>query len=154
MSDLNQCNFIGRVGRDPEIKYAPDGAAVANFSIAVSESWKGKDGAKKEKTEWVKCIAWRKLAEIIGEYVHKGQQVFVSGKFTTKEWEKDGIKRYSSEIIIDKMQMLGSKPEVQDKPKPAGQKESQAEKAYARQDTNYDLGLSKKEPVEDDSIPF
>ena len=148
MSDLNQCNFIGHVGRDPEIKYTQDGTAIANFSIAVSESWKGKDGQKKEKTEWIKCVAWRKLAEIIGEYVHKGQQIFISGKFTTEEWEKDGVKRYTSKIIVNDMQMLGSKSDSQDKPQSAPK--SEAEQKYKRQDSNYEPPSAPP----DDDIPF
>ncbi len=108
-NDLNQCNFIGRLGRDPEVRYTPDGAAVANFSIAVGESWKDKaSGEKQEKTEWVKCVAWRKLGEIIGEYLSKGSQVFISGKLQTRSWEKDGVTKYTSEIIVNQMQMLGS----------------------------------------------
>ena len=143
MSDLNQCNFIGRVGKDPEIKYTQDGTAIANFSIAVSESWKDKSGGKKEKTEWVRCVAWRKLAEIIGEYVHKGQQIFVSGKFTTEEWEKDGVKRYISKIIVKDMQMLGGRPETQDKPKPEQTPES-----------DYQHAQTGGSGIDKDPIPF
>lgn len=110
-NDLNQCNFIGRVGRDPEIKYTQDGTAIANFSIACGESWKSKSGDKQEKTEWIRCVAWRKLAEIIGEYVKKGDQIYISGKQTTRSWEKDGITRYTTEIVVNNMQMLGGKQE-------------------------------------------
>jgi len=147
MSDLNQCNFIGRIGRDPEIKYTQDGTAIANFSIAVSESWKSKDGQKKEKIEWVRCVAWRKLAEIIGEYVHKGQQIFVSGKFTSREWERDGIKRYISEIVVNDMQMLGgrSQSDVADKSKPVQKPEND----YQNVETQ--TGGSS---IDDSGIPF
>lgn len=110
-NDLNHCSFIGRLGRDPETKYLPNGDAVTNFSIAVGESWKDKDsGEKKETVEWVRCTAWRKLGEICGEYLKKGGQVFVSGKMKTREWtDKEGVKRYTTEIIVDRMQMLGGK---------------------------------------------
>jgi single-strand DNA-binding protein len=108
MSDLNQCNFIGRLGRDPETKYTPGGDAVTNFSIAVGEAWK-KDGEKQERTEWVNVVAWRKLGEICGKYLKKGSQVCISGKMQTRTWEdKEGVKRYTTEIIAQSMQMLGS----------------------------------------------
>lgn len=104
-NDLNQCNFIGRLGADPESRYLSSGDAVCNFRIAVG--WKGKD---KEGAEWVPCTAYGKLAEICGEYLRKGSQVFVSGRFVTRKWQdKDGNDRYTSEINLDRMQMLGSK---------------------------------------------
>lgn len=119
-NDLNQCNFIGRLGKDPETRYMPSGDAVTNFSIAVG--WKSKD---KEGTEWVNITAFGKLAEICGQYLKKGSQVFVSGKFKTEKYQdKDGVDRYSTKIIADQMQMLGGKPEGSDaapaqKPRPA-----------------------------------
>ncbi len=103
-NDLNQCNFIGRLGKDPEQRFLPNGDAVTSFSIAVG--WKGKD---KEGVEWVNITAFSKLAEICHEYLRKGSQVFVSGRQKTDEYEKDGIKRYSTKIVADRMQMLGSK---------------------------------------------
>lgn len=114
--DLNSCNFIGRLGGDPEVRYLPNGDAVATFSIAVGERWKDKDsGERKEKTEWVRCVAWRQLGEVCGEYLKKGQQVFVNGKLITRKWQdKDGVDRYTSEIVLSQMQMLGSKREVVD----------------------------------------
>lgn len=105
-NDLNQCNFIGRLGKDVEIRYLPNGNAVANFSIAVNKSWK-KDGVKQEKTSWIKLVAFGKLAEICGQYVKKGQQIFVSGELTENEWEKEGVKRYTTEIVVKEMNMLG-----------------------------------------------
>ena len=111
-NDLNSCSFIGRLGKDPETRYLPNGDACTNFSIAVGESWKDKtSGEAKETVEWVRCVAWRKLGEICGEYLKKGGQVFVSGKLKTRKWEdKEGQTRYTTEIVIDRMQMLGSKP--------------------------------------------
>ena len=103
-NDLNQCNFIGRLGKDPEVRYMPSGDPIANFSIACG--WKTKD---KEGTEWVNCAAFGKLGEICGEYLKKGSQVFVSGRFTTRKYEKDGQTRYTTSINVDRMQMLGSK---------------------------------------------
>lgn len=105
-NDLNQCNFIGRLGKDPEVRYTQGGNAVASFSIACG--WKSKD---KEGTEWVSVTAFGKLGEICGEYLAKGKQVFVSGRFTTDKYEKDGVTRYSTRIVADTVQFLGSRDE-------------------------------------------
>lgn len=103
-NDLNQCQFIGRLGNDPETKFLPSGDAVTNISIACG--WKGKN---KEGTEWIRVVAFGKLAEIMGEYLRKGSQVYISGSMRTRSWERDGQKHYSTEIVADKMQMLGGK---------------------------------------------
>ena len=109
---VNRCIFIGRVGRDPELRYTVDGTPVASFSLAVSESWKGKDGNKQERTEWVNCTAWRKLAEIIGQYVHKGSLIYVEGKMQSREYDgKDGTTKKVTEIVLNDMKMLGGKSE-------------------------------------------
>lgn len=108
-NDLNQCSFIGRLGQEPTIRYTPDGKAVASLSIACGSSWKDQSGEKKESTEWIRLSAFGKLAEIIGQYCHKGQQIFVSGRMQTRQWEKDGVKRYSTEVVVDRMQMLGGR---------------------------------------------
>ena len=116
-NDLNQCNFIGRLGADPETRFTPSGDAVCSFRIAVG--WKSKE---KEGTEWVSITTFGKLAEICGQYLAKGSQVFVSGRMKTEEYEKDGVKRYSTKIIADRMQMLGGKQSAdapQEKPKGA-----------------------------------
>ena len=110
MKSLNRCQFIGNLGKDPELSYTASGIAVAKFSIACGESWKDKDGNKQEKTEWINIVAWQKLAEICGQYLKKGSKVFVSGKFTTQKWEKDGVTRYSSQVVIDELLMLDGKP--------------------------------------------
>lgn len=111
-NDLNQCQFIGRLGQAPEMRYMQNGDAVASFSIACGSSWKDKaTGEKQERTEWVSCTAFGKLAEIIGEYLGKGSQVYVSGKLKTEKYEKDGQTRYSTKVIVDNMQMLGGKRE-------------------------------------------
>jgi single-strand DNA-binding protein len=109
-NDLNRCEFIGRLGKDPESRFLPSGNQVCSFSIASGQSWKDKNtGDKKEKTEWTQCEAFGKLAEICATYLKKGAQVYVSGRKETQEWEKDGVKKYMTKIIIDQMQMLGSK---------------------------------------------
>ena len=102
-NDLNQCQFIGRLGKDPEQRFLPNGDAVVNFSLAVG--WKGKD---KEGCEWVNVVAFKKLAEIIAQYCTKGQQVYISGKMRTRKWQdKEGQDRYTAEIVADQMQMFG-----------------------------------------------
>ena len=111
-NDLNHCAFIGRLGKDPETRYMPSGDAVTNISLAVGEQWKSKDGDKQERTEWIRCCAFGKLAEIMGEYLMKGSQCYVSGKLRTRKWTtRDGQDRYSAEIVVDQMQMLGGKSE-------------------------------------------
>ena len=111
MSGVNKAIVVGRLGRDPEVRYTPDGTAVANFSVATSEEWKDKaTGEKRERTEWHRIVAFRRLGEICGEYLSKGRQVYIEGRIQTRDWEdKDGIKRYSTEIVASQMQMLGSR---------------------------------------------
>lgn len=109
MASVNKVILMGNLGRDPEVRYMPNGEAVANFSIATTENWKDKSGAKQEKTEWHNIVMYRKLAEIAGEYLKKGRPVYVEGRLQTRKWEKDGVTRYSTEIIADSMQMLGGK---------------------------------------------
>jgi len=107
---LNQCNFIGRLGKDPDIKYTQSGESVCNFSLACSESWKDKNGEKKEKTEWVNIVIWGKLAGIAGEYLSKGSLCYISGKFSTRKWQdQSGNDRYTTEIIAREMKMLDGK---------------------------------------------
>lgn len=120
MASLNQCNFIGNLGKDPEMRYLPNGEPIANFSIACSETWKDKQGEKQEKTEWVRISAFGKLADIIGQYLTKGSQVFISGKMQTRKWQnKEGQDQYTTEIVAHEMKMLGGKPEGKAEAKPA-----------------------------------
>ena len=111
MSGVNRVIIIGRLGQDPDVQYTPSGVAVAKFSVATSESWKNKDtGEKEEKTEWHRIVVWRRLAEVCGEYLKKGSQVYIEGKLQTRTWEdKEGNKRWTTEIVAQNMQMLGSK---------------------------------------------
>ena len=110
MAGINKVILIGNLGKDPEVRYTPSGAAVANFSIATSEEWKDKNtGEKQERTEWHRIVAFGRLGEICGEYLHKGKQVFIEGRLQTKAWEdRDGNKRWTTEIVALGMQMLGS----------------------------------------------
>ena len=107
---VNKAILIGRLGRDPEVRYTPDGAMVTNFTLATDESYKDKNGEKVQKTEWHRIVAFGKLAEICGNYLIKGKLVFVEGRIQTRSWEdKDGVKRFTTEIIAGNMQMLDSK---------------------------------------------
>ena len=112
MAGVNKAILVGRLGKDPEIKYTPSGTAIANFTIATSENYKDKDGQKQERTEWHRIVAFGKLAEICGEYLAKGKQVYIEGRIQTRSWDdKDGNKKYMTEIVANIMQMLG-KPDA------------------------------------------
>lgn len=115
---VNKVILVGTCGQDPEVRYLPNGNAVTNLSLATSEQWTDKQtGQKVEKTEWHRVSLFGKVAEIAGEYLRKGSQVYIEGKLQTREWEKDGIKRYTTEIVVDMqgtMQLLGGRPQNQD----------------------------------------
>jgi len=110
MSGVNKVILVGRLGKDPEVRNLENGAVVANFTLATSETYKDKTtGEKKEITDWHNIVLWRGLAEIAQKYLHKGDMVFVEGKLRTRSWEKDGVTRYTTEIIGDNMTMLSTK---------------------------------------------
>jgi single-strand DNA-binding protein len=110
MASVNKVILVGNLGRDPEVRYMPNGEAVCNFSIATTDSWKDKNGQKQERTEWHNIVMYRKLAEIAGEYLKKGRPVYVEGRLQTRKWQtKEGQDRYTTEIIADQMQMLGGR---------------------------------------------
>ncbi|WP_410497795.1 single-stranded DNA-binding protein [Chitinibacter sp. S2-10] len=112
MASLNKVLLIGNLGKDPESRFLPSGGAVCNFSIATTESWKDKNtGAKQEKTEWHNITMYGRLAEIAGEYLKKGSQVYIEGKLQTRKWQdkQTGADRYTTEIIADEMKMLGGR---------------------------------------------
>lgn len=110
MASVNKVILIGNLGKDPDIRYMPNGEAVANITLATSETWKDKAGAKQEKTEWHRVTFYRKLAEIVGEYLKKGSSVYVEGRLETRKWtDKSGTDRYTTEVIANEMRMLGSK---------------------------------------------
>jgi single-strand DNA-binding protein len=111
MASVNKVIIVGNLGRDPETRYMPNGEAVTNVAVATTESWKDKNtGEKKELTEWHRITFYRKLAEIAGQYLKKGSQVYVEGRLQTRKWtDKESVERYTTEIIADSMQMLGSR---------------------------------------------
>ena len=115
-NDLNRCEFIGRLGKNPEVRFTASGEAICNFSIAVG--WKTKD---KDGTEWVRIKSFGKLAGICGDYLKKGSQVFIAGRMTTRKWaNKDGVDQYTTEVVADQMQMLGGKSDAPPAAKPDG----------------------------------
>jgi single-strand DNA-binding protein len=139
---LNSCNFIGFLGRDVETRAMPSGKSVANFSIAVSDGYRDKQtGEIVDQTEWVRCVAFDKLADICSQYLRKGSKVYVSGRMKTRKWQdKDGVDRYATEIVLENMQMLDSRPVEGRQAAPA-----QAAPAQAQQEGFGDF---------DDDIPF
>ncbi|HUW27317.1 MAG TPA: single-stranded DNA-binding protein [Sulfuriferula sp.] len=110
MASVNKVILVGNLGKDPEVRYAPSGDAIANVTLATTENWKDKNGEKQEKTEWHRVSFFGKLAEIVGQYLKKGSQVYVEGRIQTRKWtDKEGQERYTTEIVADKMQMLGGR---------------------------------------------
>jgi single-strand DNA-binding protein len=110
MASINKVIIIGNLGRDPETRYMPDGGAITNISVATTDKWKDKNGEMQEKTEWHRVAFFGKLAEIAGEYLKKGSQVYVEGRLQTRKWQdKDGADKYTTEIVANQMQMLGSR---------------------------------------------
>ena len=149
MASVNKVILVGNLGRDPETRYMPDGAAITNVSIATSFAWTDKaSGEKKEETEWHRVVFRARLAEIAGEYLKKGSQVYVEGRLRTRKWQdKDGQDRYTTEIMADSMQMLGSR---------SGSGEPRPEPAEARAEAKAALAkkpAGKFDDMEDD-IPF
>lgn len=111
MASVNKVILVGNLGADPETRYMPSGDAVTTIRLATTDRFKDKSGEKQERTEWHRVVFFGKLAEIAGEYLKKGRPVYVEGSLRTREWEKDGVKRYSTEIVANEMQMLGGRGE-------------------------------------------
>lgn len=111
---VNRVTLIGNLGNEPEIRYMPNGTAVANLSVATTESWKDQQGQVQERTEWHKVVLYRRLAEIAGEHLHKGDMVYLEGKNHTRKWQdQQGTDKYTTEVVCDQMQMLGQRPQAQ-----------------------------------------
>ena len=148
MASVNKVIIIGNLGRDPEVRYMPDGGAIANISVATTDTWKDKSGEKQERTEWHRVAFFGKLAEIAGEYLKKGSQVYVEGSLRTRKWQdREGKDRYTTEIVADRMQMLGSR---------GGGSEAMSQEAPAKEHTpskSEGKGGGGIEDLEDD-IPF
>ncbi|HTF17218.1 MAG TPA: single-stranded DNA-binding protein [Chryseolinea sp.] len=147
MSGVNKVILVGRLGKDPEVRNLENGAAVANFTLATSESYKDKTtGEKKEVTEWHNIVLWRGLAEISQRYLHKGDMVYIEGKLRTRSWEKEGVTRYTTEIVADNMTMLSTK----------GSGSGQPGGSYAPTDTNATDNYRASATVDSnaDDLPF
>lgn len=140
---LNKVQIIGRVGKDPEVRYSTNGDAIANFTVATSERYKDKQtGEAVEKTEWHNVSAFRRLAEIIGEYVHKGSLIYIEGKIQTRKYEKDGVTHYATSIVASEMKMLGSKDggqQQQGQQRPANRAPAPREQATGFDDMDDDI---------------
>ncbi len=150
MSSLNKVMLIGRLGKDPEIRYTPDGSAVANFSLATSEVWTDKSGTRQERTEWHNIVAWTRLADLAKRYLAKGRQVYIEGRIRTREYDdKDGNKRRITEIIANQMVLLGSRPEgMEAGGAPPQRSASGPEPGLSSTSGNSDVEIT------DDDIPF
>jgi single-strand DNA-binding protein len=131
---VNKVILLGRLGKDPETRYMPNGEAVTNATLATSENWKDKSGVKQEKTEWHNLVFYRRLAEVAGEYLKKGSMVYVEGKLQTRKWQdKEGKDRYTTDIIVNEMTMLGDKKSGGDHESSAPAESGQRSAAPARQ---------------------
>ena len=147
---VNKCIFIGNLGADPETRYTPSGTAITNIRIAVSETWKDRNsGEQQERTEWVRVAAFNRLAEIMGEYLQKGSQVYIEGRMQTRKWQDDqGNDRYSTEIVCNDMQMLGSRGGG------SGNSSGGGQSGGARQGGSQQGGGEPPADDFDDDIPF
>lgn len=157
---VNKVILVGTCGQDPEVRYLPNGNAVTNLSLATSESWNDRQtGQRVEKTEWHRVVLFGKVAEIAGEYLRKGSQCYIEGKLKTREWEKDGIKRYSTEVHVDingTMQLLGGRPDNQ-----GGGQQQQRQPQQQRQQPRQQQRQAPQQSQQaappddfDDDIPF
>jgi single-strand DNA-binding protein len=160
MASVNKVILVGNLGRDPEVRYTPSGAAVCNVSLATTRQWKSKDtGDKQEETEWHRVVFYDRLAEIAGEYLKKGRSIYVMGRLKTRKWQdKDGVEKYTTEVIAEEMQMLGGREGTGagaadeggsgygDRPQPASRPAAQRPAAPAKSSTGFDNM--------DDDIPF
>ena len=136
---INKVILIGNLGSDPEIKISASGTTIANFTLATNERWKNSEGVQQEQTEWHRVVAFGRLAEICGEYLRKGRQVYIEGRLQTRNWEdKEGNKRYTTEIVLRDMQMLGTKGDPGIEEIPPSESSPQPDKAS----------------TEDDDLPF
>lgn len=153
MASVNKVILIGNLGRDPEVRYMPSGDAVANISIATTETWKDKSGEKQEQTEWHRVALFGKTAEIAGEYLKKGSQVYIEGRLQTRKWtDKEGQERYTTEIRADRMQMLGSRSGGSERTAPPDDDRASAS-GGAKKPAPAGKAGSNLEDMEDD-IPF
>lgn len=147
--NLNKAMIIGNLTRDPEVRTTPSGDSVVSFSVATNFVWKDKDGNKQEKPEFHNVVAWRKLAEIIGQYLKKGSKVYIEGRLQTRNWEdQNGIKRYRTEIITDNMIMLDSKGQTSQQTAPS------SDETAAQEGEQPEPPAKEDEEINVEDIPF
>ena len=157
MPSVNKVILMGNLGRDPEVRFMPNGDAVCNFSIATTDSWKDKAGERQEKTEWHNIVMYRRLAEIAGEYLKKGRPVYLEGRLQTRKWQtKEGQDRYTTEVIADSMQMLGGRdgaPAQESQPSSQPEARDEFDQTPSRNNQSNSSNSSSFDEFEDD-IPF
>lgn len=156
MAGVNKVILVGNLGQDPDMKYMPNGNAVANISVATSESWKDRDsGEKKERTEWHRVVLFRKLGEIAGQYLKKGSKVYIEGKLQTRKWQdKNGQDRYTTEIVADQMQMLDSRGGGTGDFSPSQGGSNSTGGSFPNGGGGSGQKTGDKDPFGDDDIPF
>ncbi len=148
MSGVNKVIIVGNLGKDPEVRHLESGVAVANFPVATSETYRDRNsGERREQTEWHNVVLWRGLAEVAEKYLHKGDMVYIEGKLRTRSWEKDGVTRYTTEIVGDNMTMLGSRSNTDTS---SQSREPAAEKSYQPESTPANMTQQDDE----DDLPF
>jgi single-strand DNA-binding protein len=155
MASVNKVIIVGNLGKDPEMRYTQNNTAVTNFTVATTDTWNDRNGEKQEKTEWHRVVTWGRLAEICGQYLQKGKQVYIEGRLQTRDWEdQSGNKRYTTEIVANTMQMLGragDSPQRQNAPAPAPAQAAQG----GGQNSGGDPFPSAPMPGnDDDDLPF
>lgn len=149
MAGVNKVILVGRLGKDPEVRYTQTGGAVATFTMATSESWNDKNGQKQERTEWHRIVAWSKLGEICGQYLSKGKQAYVEGRLQTREWvDKEGQKKYTTEIVASTVQFLGS-------PGERSQSAQSGTSDFAPSSSGgFESSVDEKSVMGDEEVPF
>lgn len=150
---VNKVILIGNLGKDPEVRHLDNGASVANFSIATTESYKDKNGQKVDQTEWHNIVLWRGLADISEKYLKKGDSVYIEGKLRTRSWEKDGVTRYTTEVVGDQMTMLGGKRNSDDSGQDYSSNNSQPSSGKM-QETSSGAAQTPNTDSEMDDLPF
>jgi single-strand DNA-binding protein len=154
-SGVNKVILIGRLGNDPEVRYTSNGGAVANFNMATNESWTDKSGQKQEKTEWHRIVVWGKLGELCGQYLSKGRQAFVEGRLQTREWtDKEGGKRYTTEIVAQNIQFLGGPGDRAGTAQGTDFAASSAPTTGASDFESSGPDFNNKSGMDDDEVPF
>jgi single-strand DNA-binding protein len=156
MASVNKVILIGNLGKDPEVRYAPSGSAICNVTLATSRQWKDKtSGEKQEETEWHRVVFYDRLAEIAGEYLKKGRPVYVEGRLKTRKWtDKEGVEKYTTEIVADQMQLLGSREGTGGDEASGGQRSAAAPRPAASRPAAATTKSSTGFDNMDDDIPF